>query len=93
MTKPTRTTNLRDRVDAGLDQFVMAVPAATPLVVLGDRALARVRSDDPEAGASVLELVVISAVVLAIVLTVGVIIRTRITEKANQLDLTTPAAT
>lgn len=90
----TSKTGLRGHVDAALEYLTVMVPASTALVAAGDQVIARSRRGRAaDSGASVLEVVVISAIVLAIVLTVGAILRTKIVDKANNLDLTTPGAT
>lgn len=65
---------------------------ATPLgfaLLLLDVHLKRARRLD-DRGASAIEWVVISALLIAIALAVGVTIRTRITDKATTLNLDTP---
>lgn len=55
-----------------------------------DRARSRVIVGPRDLGASVLEWVIISALVLGITLAVGATLRTKLTDKANTIQLTTP---
>jgi hypothetical protein len=55
-----------------------------------DRARRRAHSSPADVGASVVEWVIISALVIVIAGTVGGILLTKLTAKANDLDLTTP---
>lgn len=52
---------------------------------------ARVRGDDPERGDAI-QWVILTAVGAAIAITVGTIIYTKLQNKANSIDVTTPAA-
>jgi hypothetical protein len=52
---------------------------------------ARVRGDDPERGDAI-QWVILTAVGAAIAITVGTIIYTKLQSKANNIDITTPAA-
>ena len=51
----------------------------------------RVRGDDPERGDAI-QWVILTAVGAAIAITVGTIIYTKLQNKANSIDVTTPAA-
>ena len=72
-----------------------AVAAVFPELVVGLglwRALAsRIRDDDPERGDAI-QWVILTAVGAAIAITVGTIIYTKLQNKANHIDVTTPAA-
>ena len=83
-------TAVRRQVDTGLARATVVVPMLAVLAHAGDRITARVRRGDSELGASVVEWVVITALVVTMALAVGVVIATRVTGKANELDLTTP---
>jgi hypothetical protein len=52
---------------------------------------ARVRGEDPERGDAI-QWVILTAVGAAIAITVGTIIYSKLTSKANNIDVTTPAA-
>lgn len=86
---------VRSSVRAGVDDTGYALAAVIPalgfvVAVLGDlggRARQRMRGD---AGVSVVEWVIIAAVVATIALGVGVILTQKLNDKANELDLTTP---
>jgi hypothetical protein len=52
---------------------------------------ARVAGDDPERGDAI-QWVILTAVGAAIAITVGTIIYTKLQNKANSIDVTTPAA-
>ena len=52
---------------------------------------ARVRGDDPERGDAI-QWVILTAIGAAIAITVGTIIYTKLQNKANSIDVTTPAA-
>ena len=52
---------------------------------------ARVRGEDPERGDAI-QWVILTAVGAAIAITVGTIIYTKLQNKANSIDVTTPAA-
>lgn len=82
---------LLSKVDTGLEHAVVAVPATLPLVHAHDRVLARLRSEGRrEDGASVVEWVLITAISLAIVLAVGALIQSKLMDKVNEIDFTTP---
>ena len=82
---------LLSKVDTGLEYAVVAVPATLPLVHAHDRVMARLRADgEHEAGASVVEWVLITAVLLAIVLAIGATLRQKLQTKTDQIDFTTP---
>lgn len=85
------SARLLDKVDTSLEYAVVAVPATLPLVHAHDRVMARLRADGKhDAGASVVEWVLITAVSLAIVLAVGALIRQKLVDKTNDIDFTTP---
>lgn len=84
------TTGLRRGVDAGLEQMSVTVPVTAALLHTGDRLVARTRRGDRELGASTVEWVVITALLVTIVLAVGLTLYNKITAKATDLDLTTP---
>lgn len=85
------STKLLSKVDTGLEYAVGAVPATLPLVHAHDRVMARLRADGQhDTGASVVEWVLITAVLLAIVLAVGATLRQKLQDKTNNIDFTTP---
>lgn len=69
-----------------------ALPMLLPLLVAYDKALARVRNgdQDPESGASLVEWVLITAVLVGIAVTVGLIIRNKLVTKSNSINFDTP---
>ena len=83
-------TAVRRSVDAGLAQATGALPVAAALAYAGDRLVARVRRGHGARGATAVEWVVISAIIVTIVLAVGATLYSRLTDKASDLDLTTP---
>ena len=76
-------------VGAALMLPLTALPVLIGLAVT-DRVSARLRASGRDAGVSAVEWVLITAVAVTIVAAVAVVIRQRITDKANSLDLTTP---
>ena len=83
-------TGVRGQLGPQLETMTVTLPIAAVLMYGGDRLLARVRRNGNEVGASTLEWVVISAIIVTIVLAVGATLYTRLTDKATDLDLTTP---
>ena len=83
-------TGLRRSVGAGLEQMSVTVPVTAALLHTSDRVVARTRRGDRELGASAVEWVVITALLVTMVLAVGVTLYNKITAKATDLDLTTP---
>lgn len=83
-----------DRVLGRVEMVGVVLPVLALPVVLGlsmlDRGRRRVRRDGADAGVSVLEWVLISALVITIAGIVGAVILTKTRDKANELDLTTP---
>lgn len=68
----------------------VTVPVTAALLHTGDRLVARIRRGDRELGASTVEWVVITALLVTMVLAVGLTLYAKITAKATDLDLTTP---
>lgn len=83
-------TGVRAQLGPHLETMTVTVPIAAALMYGSDRLVARVRRNGNEVGASTLEWVVISAIIVTIVLAVGATLYTRLTDKATDLDLTTP---
>ncbi len=84
------TTAPGPRLNAALAQVTVLLPVAAALAHAGDRVVARVRHEHGARGASAVEWVVISAIIVTIVLAVGATLYTRLNDKASELDLTTP---
>lgn len=98
-TEATTTTGKRadrvvDAVSAATGRLGAVVPLVALVGVLGlqvlDRGRARLHAGDPQRGASVVEWVLILGVVITIVAAVAVVVRTKLIDKSNQLDLSTP---
>lgn len=100
---PRRTSaraldHLTGRVLAGtaLPALLLPVLLAVALLDRSRSSLATTLATRPkggrvqDAGASVVEWVLVVAIVVGITVTVGLLIRTKITDKSNELDLTTP---
>lgn len=83
-------TGLRAQLDSHLEAVTVAVPLTAVLMHQNDRLVARARRNGNDLGASTLEWVVISAIIVSIVLAVGATLYTKMTTKATNLDLTTP---
>lgn len=83
-------TTVRARVDVSLDHLSVAMPAVAVVRHLGDQVLVRARSGNRDSGASAIEWVLIMAIAISIVLAVGATLYTKLTNKATNLDLTTP---
>lgn len=79
---------------AALPVLVLPVLLALALVGQARTQLGHVRgphrSRAADTGASVVEWVLVVAIVVGITVAVGAIIRTRVVDKSNDLDLTTP---
>ena len=88
MTSSTSAT--RPRLNAALAQLTVTLPLAAAVAHAGDRVVARVRDEHGARGATAVEWVVISAIIVTIVLAVGATLYSRLTDKASDLDLTTP---
>ncbi|GAB3678663.1 hypothetical protein [Angustibacter aerolatus] len=71
-----------------LDNFNPLTPLGFMVMMLRDRT-ARLRTAD-DTGASAIEWVLITVIVVGIVAAIGLTIKNKITTKANTLDLTTP---
>ena len=90
MHRATRRPDVLARlVGAALMLPLTALPVLIGLAVT-DRVSARLRASGRDAGVSAVEWVLITAVAVTIVAAVAVVIRQRIADKANSLDLTTP---
>lgn len=86
---PRRQAVLGRVTGTGLALPLVALPVLVALA-LADRVTARLRASGRDAGVSAVEWVLITAVAVTIVAGVAVVIRQRIVDKANQLELTTP---
>ena len=82
MTRRTRTA---------LTAVTAVFPELAVGIALWEAWHARVRGDDPERGDAI-QWVILTAVGAAIAITVGTIIYSKLTSKANNIDVTTPAA-
>lgn len=83
-------TAVRRNLDAALASVTVALPVVAGVAHAGDRVAARVRRQHGQLGATAVEWVVISAIIVTIVLAVGATLYTRLNDKATELDLTTP---
>jgi len=89
-----RTDRAVDALAEVTGRLLAVIPAMAVVGVLGlrvwDRGRARVHAGDSQRGASVLEWVLILAVVITIVAAVAVVVMTKLVDKSNELDLSTP---
>ena len=83
-------TGLRDQLDSNLSYLTVLVPATAALMAASDRTTRRLRAGGRDTGASAVEWVVITALIVTAVLAVGLILTNKFKGKANDLDLTTP---
>lgn len=85
-------TQVRRRMDTGLDHAVAFIPALLLVVAGYDKLSARLHSDgESDRGASVVEWVLLTAFTVTIVAVIGVAIRQKLVTKTNEIDFTTPA--
>lgn len=88
------STKAADAVAGGAGRLALSIPALAGAALLAlallDRARSRLRAGDREAGVGVVEWVLLIAVVVTIVAAVAVVVRQKVTAKANELDLGTP---
>lgn len=83
---------VRRRMDTGLNYAVAVVPALLLVVAGYNRLSARLHSDDEsDAGASMVEWVLITAFTVTVVAVIGVMIRQKLIDKTEEIDFTTPA--
>ena len=87
----TTATQVRRRLDPSLDRAATIVPVLLLLVAGYDQLAARLRSGaEPDRGASVVELVLITAFIVTVVAVIGVALRQKLVDKTAEIDFTTP---
>jgi hypothetical protein len=82
---------MTQRTRSALSAVAAVFPELAIGVALWEAWQTRVRGDDPERGDAI-QWVILTAVGAAIAITVGTIIYSKLTSKANNIDVTTPAA-
>lgn len=86
-------SQVRLRLDPALGRAVTIVPALLLVVAGYDRLSARLHSGgESDRGASVVELVLITAFIVTVVAVIGVALRQKLVDKTADIDFDTPAA-
>jgi hypothetical protein len=85
------TAPLRRRL-SGVTGLIAVLPEAALLLALYDGLRTRLRTGGGSDRGDTVQWVILTAIGAAIAITVGTIIYTKLTAKANQIDVTTPGS-